>query len=110
MGPANPPPNERFVYSCASCRAAGSVHCSDGESRFRLPLRTLKLVPDRERRFIWPPENPPRDTSYGAVTSDDETPASRGMFEPPKSSPLSVVLFWSWVSPSTEYPEGSPSS
>jgi hypothetical protein len=40
-----------------------------------------------------PPLNPPRDTSYGVVTSDEDTAASRGMFAPPNCMPLSVVLF-----------------
>ncbi|HXG71698.1 MAG TPA: hypothetical protein VNJ04_13910 [Gemmatimonadaceae bacterium] len=55
------------------------------------------------------PLNPPRDTSYGVVASDDETAASRGRFDPPNCMPLSVVLFWSGERPSTENPEGSPS-
>ena len=37
--------------------------------------------------------NPPRETSYGDVTSDVEIPASRGKFEPPKAIPFSVMLF-----------------
>ena len=70
----------------------------------------MKFVPGRVRMLNCPPLKPPRETSYGAVTRELETAASRGRFEPPKFAPFRVVLFWSWPSPSTEKPEGSPSA
>jgi hypothetical protein len=39
--------------------------------------------------------------------SDDDTCASRGMFDAPKLAPLSVVLFWS-AEAKAEKPAGSP--
>ena len=39
------------------------------------------------------PLNPPRLTSYGVVTTEVVTFASRGMLELPNGLPLSVVLF-----------------
>src|SRR5687768_15708923 len=71
--------------------------------------RVLKLDPDRDRRLICAPLNPPRETSYGEVMTELDTIASRGRLDPPNCIPLSVVLFWSAPSPSTEYPSALPS-
>jgi hypothetical protein len=68
------------------------------------------LVPGRVRTLNRAPLNPPTLTSYGEVTSEDMTPASRGSPEAPKLRPLSVVWFWSAERPSTENPAGSPSA
>jgi hypothetical protein len=81
------------VYCCPSARAAGSVHCSEGASKFRLVLRRMKLLPLPLRTLSCPPLKPPRLTSYGAVTSDVETCASRGSVELPRFAPFSVMLF-----------------
>src|SRR5437764_302255 len=107
-GPAASPPRETFEYCCPSDCAARSVHCSCGASRFRLMPRVMKFDPGLERRVSCPPLKPPRETSYGDVTSDVDTPASRGRLEPPNAMPFSVVLFWSAPSPRTEKPFGSP--
>ncbi len=69
----------------------------------------MKLVPGRVRNENCPPLNPPRETSYGAVVSELMTDASRGRPAPPNCMPLSVVLFWSAPSPSTENPFAPPS-
>ena len=42
--------------------------------------------------------------------SELDTCASRGMLVLPKLEPLSVVVFWSALRPSTEKPAGSPSA
>ena len=110
MGPEVRPPSERFEYSWPSARAAWSVHCICGASMFRLEVRATKLVPERVRRLKLPPLKPPRDTSYGDVTREPLTAASRGKSLPLKFCPLSVVEFWSGESPSTENPDGSPSA
>ena len=70
----------------------------------------MKFEPGRVRMLNCPPLNPPRDTSYGEVTSELVTAASRGRLLPPNWLPLSVVLFWSAPSPRTEKPDGSPSA
>ena len=68
----------------------------------------MKFDPDRSRIFWFAPLNPPRETSYGEIVSDIIVCASRGRFDAPEFIPLSVVLFWSGVRPSTENPDGSP--
>jgi hypothetical protein len=72
--------------------------------------RVTKFEPGRVRIDSCAPLKPPRETSYGVVTSDVEIAASRGRLEPPNSIPLRVMLFWSAPSPSTEKPFGAPSS
>src|SRR5450830_22706 len=108
MGPDRRPPSETLVYCWPSACAARSVHCSDGASRFSDMVRCRKLFPEGDRMLNCAPLKPPRDTSYGAVASELETPASRGTLAPPKEPPLSVLAFWSGVSPSTEKPDASP--
>src|SRR5476649_2561369 len=81
IGPANNPPTEMLLYCWPSDRAARSVHCSCGASTFRLIVRVMKLEPGRPRIWNCAPLNPPRETSYGVVTSDVETLASRGRFD-----------------------------
>jgi len=71
-------------------------------------VRRTKLEPLPLRSMNCAPLKPPRLTSYGVVTSDVDTFASRGMLDAPKLAPLSVALFWSAESPSTEKPAGSP--
>jgi hypothetical protein len=53
----------------------------------------MKFDPLPERSMNCAPLNPPRLTSYGVVTSDVDTCASRGMLDAPKLAPLSVALF-----------------
>src|SRR3954447_26434172 len=108
MGPARRPPSDTFEYRCPRARAARSVHCNEGASKFTLLLRRMKFELPKVRRENCAPLNPPRLTSYGVVTREDMTCASRGMLEAPKLAPLSVVLFWSAERPSTEKPAGSP--
>src|SRR5512138_812533 len=97
-----------LVYCWPSARAARSVHCIGGASKFRLFVRRMKFDPLPVRSDNCAPLKPPRLTSYGVVTSDETICASRGMLDAPKLAPLSVVLFWSADSPSTEKPAGSP--
>jgi hypothetical protein len=73
-------------------------------------LRRMKFEPGPVRIMNCAPLNPPRLTSYGVVTTEVVTFASRGMLELPNGLPLSVVLFWSAERPSTEKPAGSPSA
>src|SRR5579862_1643963 len=110
MGPMSSPPSETFEYSCPFARAAASVHWSAGASMLRLDVREMKFEPARMRMLRFAPLKPPTDTSYGEVTSDVVSAASRGVSEPLKFIPLRVVEFWSDVRPSTEKPEGSPSA
>ncbi|MCX5761627.1 MAG: hypothetical protein NTW72_08990 [Gemmatimonadetes bacterium] len=91
-----------------SACAALSVHCSHGASTFSELVRMVKLLPVGERMLNCAPLKPPRETSYGAVDSELDTPASRGTSAPPNEPPLSVVAFWSGDSPSTEKPDASP--
>src|SRR4030081_411699 len=110
MGPATEPPTERLVYCWPSERAAGSVHCRRGASKLSEVLRRMKFEPGPVRMLNCAPLNPPRLTSYGVVTTELETFASRGMLLLPKGEPLRVVAFWSDERPSTEKPAGSPSA
>ncbi len=93
MGPANRPPNDKFVYCWPSAWAVRSVHCTGGASTLNDAPRTEKLDPERVRTLSWAPLNPPRETSYGEVTSDVITDASRGRVLPPNGMPLSIVAF-----------------
>ena len=92
-GPESRPPSDALVYSWPSDRAAASVHCIAGESKLRLFVRLMKFEPGRVRTLSCAPLKPPRETSYGEVTSDVDTEASRGRLEPPNAMPLSVALF-----------------
>jgi len=53
----------------------------------------MKFEPGRVRSENCAPLKPPRETSYGVVTRELETAASRGKPEPPKFMPFKVVLF-----------------
>ena len=70
----------------------------------------MKLLPRPLLMLNCAPLKPPRLTSYGVVITELVTLASRGMFEPLNGEPLSVVLFWSELKPSTLKPDGSPSA
>ena len=60
---------------CTAGRARarrGSVHWSAGASKLRLLLRRMKFEPPPVRTLNCAPLKPPRLTSYGVVTSDDD--------------------------------------
>src|SRR5579885_3202202 len=103
------PPSETLEYVVPTACAARSVHSRAGVFSTRLVPRVLKLEPDAGRMLKFPPLNPPREPSYGDVVSDVEIAASRGRLFPPNCMPLSVVLFCSAPTPSTEKPSGWPS-
>src|SRR5262245_15430416 len=109
-GPLSAPPSDTFVYCWPRARAVGSVHWSCGASKFRLLERTMKLDARPVRTLNRPPLKFPRETSYGVVTSDVETFASRGRLLPPKFIPLSVVAFCAESRPRTENPFELPSA